>query len=207
MKTKRVVDSEFMGRIKGYLMALDDLSGCQGEFASVATLIESNQGLLDDIKEFSTSSTMKNPQIIEQYEEKKCSLSEKLFEDLVMQKFLSGLYPPINRYELPHDVLHEYKQYVLSQLLDLIEFSFSEIGISVRDFERDIEIALVQDGVQYFIVLAIKKKSYKMLFFFYRYKDSYDKKEFKDLYDSASGHLKNLERVGSGDENKLFKNK
>ena len=192
MKTKRVIDSELMDRIKGYLMALDDLSGRQREFVSVATLIESNQSLLDDIKEFSTSSIMKNPQIIERYEEKKCSPSEKLFEDLVMQKFLSGLYPPLNRYELPHDILHEYKQYILSQLLDLIELAFSEIDIPVRDFERDIEIALVQDGVQYFIVLAIKKKSYKMLFFFYRYRDSYDKKEFKDLYDSVLEHLKNL---------------
>lgn len=93
---------------------------------------------------------MQNPQIIYIYESKKCSVSESLFEDLIMPSFLSGLYPPSD------EIVQEYKQYVLSKLLDLIEFSFSEIGISMRDFERDIEIALVKDNVRYFIVLAIK---------------------------------------------------
>lgn len=182
-----VMSSKMMDRIKGYLMALDDLSGCQREFSSVATLIKSKQNLLDDIKEFSTSSVRKNPQIIDRYESKKRSASEELFEEILMSKFLSGLYPPLDRYSPPVDILHEYKCYVLSNLVDLIDFSFKEIGVPMRDLERDIELALIQDNDRYFITLAIKKKPYKMLFFFYT--NLYSKDEIRILYKKIKSHL------------------
>jgi len=183
-----IINSTIMDRIKGYLMALDDLSGYQREFSTVATLIKSNQSLLNDIKDFSTSRTLQNPHIVYIDESKKCSVSESLFEELIMPSFLSGLYPPLNRYNPPNEIVCEYKQYVLSQLLDLIEFTFSEIGISIRDFERDIEIALVKDGERYFITLAIKKKPYKMLFFFYM--NSYTKEDYETLFNKIKSILK-----------------
>ena len=179
MKAK-IISSNMMDRVKGYLNALDAIDGAQNEYATTAILISSNETFAYNINKFSPSKIMKDPKIICSFVKKDGFYVEAILKKLLLNKPFSGLHPPLERYKIPNDIIEEYSAYIIPELCDMIEYAFADAGISIKNPSRDIELALVKDNERYYIVFSIEKESIKMLLFFYR--NLFSRDDFLNLF-------------------------
>lgn len=169
------LNNDYIKHIKGYLNALDNISGMQNEFDTKILLISSqNKDSISEIKTFYTF--LDEPKIIKEKKYFKCyGISIFLYKLLLIKPFSK-----FKEYEENHNMSSKYKDYILFNLSDYIDMAFEDEGVNWKSL-REVEILLLKDKNHNCIAVTYTRENIKLFMFFFR--KNYDDNQFLLWFD------------------------